>query len=247
MPSLFFSARFYVRLVERCQDAQRVMRRIGEPREAAGWRIIAHDLRIVRGSPLQFKRIYGTPGTFNLAVPLGIEFSYSTTCLCASYCSLDAHTNFSVTVDRVASRFGRAKEASAKRESEGIGKFSGRLSRFSRCSTTFSIFILYTVRPARNLNCIWTAREKCFTDSEVFPNERYRAKTKRITDYENLNDSIFPFPKSLIINHRSRLAWFIFLASRINCSKRQALRIFFLPDYFRDVILVYISIWIQKI
>lgn len=44
-------------------------------REEANWRIIAHDLRIVRGSSLQFKRIYGTPGTFNLAIPLGIEFS----------------------------------------------------------------------------------------------------------------------------------------------------------------------------
>lgn len=52
--------------------------------------------------------------------------------------ALDAHTNFSVMVDRVASRFGRAEEASEReRDSE---KFRA-VYHDSRGAPPFSIFI----------------------------------------------------------------------------------------------------------
>lgn len=48
--------------------------------------------------------------------------------------ALDAHTNFSVMVDRVTSRFSRAEEVWILRERgrDKLGEISGRLSRFTR-------------------------------------------------------------------------------------------------------------------
>lgn len=70
---------------------------------------------------------------------------------CAYMCgptALDAHTNFSVMVDRVVSRFARAEEASPdsererERERNRLGEISGRLSRFTGCSTIFDIYTI---------------------------------------------------------------------------------------------------------
>lgn len=89
-------------------------------------------------------------------------------CLCAV---LDAHTNFSVMVDRVASRFGKAEEASPdsgrERERERLGEISGRLSRFTERSTIFDIYTVGRLLHEFELHSY--AREKCF----IFPEEWY--------------------------------------------------------------------------
>lgn len=56
--------------------------------------------------------------------------------------AVDAHTNFSVTVDRVASRFGRAKEASLREKARESENFRAVYHDSPDAPPLFSIFIL---------------------------------------------------------------------------------------------------------